>query len=262
MPVKEFIKAKEKISEFTNKESVEFLSNFFIYFEEELNNISSDRIRECLRNKFGNFILELNVNFSKEEVNKLWFVQMFENMKNSKYPDYASRTWKIVFIYFLKENFYNDKQLDFFVKKMDYVVDILNVHETIIPILTSDNSPYFFDYIKLKSRISNNLGVSLLKYDFNDEFLKNLLYRFIEEHFEKYISTNTQPFFNEFGKSLNMKLPNSIYEFNINTLRSQAEYFKEYHRETLTTLKYFYIKLTRKHPYNNFKGWNRYKLFI
>lgn len=241
------------IEKFNNCETKLFLSKFYNFTYEIINMMESTSVINGFKNRIGSLILSLPVSLTKNDITPTFLLNIFYELKSldSKTTIYSPKAWKVFFIFILENKFFTVDELNMCTDFIDIFNDVQNVPFLIVPVLESTKTPDYFNFCKYPSTKNNkNEIISLIEFDTNNKFIQNLLISYMKEHFLTFPRVYTLPFFKEFGSSLGEYTPSSIYEFNINTLTQQVEYFKDHHSDTCYALRHFYLYILKEQGLN------------
>ena len=129
---------------------------------------------------------------------------------------------------------------------LPYWNEIKNLHQLVIPFLDGKQDANKCRLYKANSIISGKPIITMLDFDTDNSFIQDLLIEFQLTQHDEQPRTYHIEFFRRFAESLDHHLPSNIYEFNVDTLLKQEQFFSAIKREAELENRFFYRFILNK----------------
>lgn len=241
-PYNESLRIKDS---FTMPETQEFVD--MLYQESDTYAAThSESQRNGFTHALGKYILSLGLDFDVKSIDGKYLVDYYNQFDGKRL--YQATFFKVLMtsVMVLNNKYHWDATIEEIATKVLPNIDKMqNVGFLVVPMLSGEKDYRCCRYWKGQQAGRGNPILSLITFDTDNIFVQDLLLDFMDE-FQVLPRIYSMYFIERFAESLDGNLPDNIYDFNVETLKKQEEFFISLHRDAELMNRRFYRFLLEK----------------
>ncbi|WP_026492886.1 tyrosine-type recombinase/integrase [Butyrivibrio sp. XPD2002] len=239
---KQYVSFKEAFSgeRFSCTKTKDFIKSIYGEFEKKYGGKYNGR-ESAIRKQLILFVNSLNNDFNKNDVDKERMMSWGKSMTGA--GSYIA--WRIIFYIVLKHNFYSKTLKNEMEHIKDDYIDFYHRAPSSRSLFkhTIERNKSLCHFRIVPKWYKNNPGdieYTELEFDTDNTYIQDLIVNFYREKCRKDDCYNITPMIRHFAESLNWKEIKDIYDFDVDTLKLQCLFYREY-SEYSNFIKLFYL---------------------